>query len=62
MGYDIFPRYQDGSLWQLNIVDGVGNFTVWGNKFDNPDTVEWLEKKHEIFKAKTKSKWQNFTT
>ena len=62
MGYDIFPRYQDGSLWRLRIKDGVGNFTIWGNKFDNPDTLDWLEKKQEWFKAKTRERWQNFTT
>jgi len=61
MGYDIFPRYQDGSLWKLSIVNGVGNFTVWGNKFDNHETVKWLEKKHESFLAKTKEKWQKFS-
>lgn len=62
MGYDIFPRYQDGSLWKLRIVNGVGNFTVWGNKFDNPDTVEWLKRKDDMFKEKTRGKWQNYFT
>jgi len=60
MGYDIFPRYQEGSLWRLNIINGVGNFTVWGNKFDNPDTVEWLKKKDEWFRERTKDKWQKY--
>jgi len=62
MGYDIFPKYQEGSLWRLNIEKGVGNFTIYGNKFDNPDTLDWLEKKQEWFKAKTKDRWQRFST
>lgn len=62
MGYDIFPRYQDGSLWRLRIKDGVGNFTIWGNKFDNPKDMAWLNKKNEWFMSKTREKWQDFST
>lgn len=61
-GVGIYPDYQDGSLWRLSISRGVGNFTVWGNKFDNPDTLDFLNIKQEKFIKRTKDKWQNFST
>ena len=56
-GFGIYPSYQDGSLWRLNIIGGVGNFRVVGNRFDDNGKLEdWLERKQEWFKRRVNSK------
>lgn len=56
-GFGIYPSYQDGSLWRLNIGNGVGEFKVVGNRFDDNGKLEdWLERKQEWFKRRINSK------
>ena len=52
-GFGLFPNYQDGSLWKLDIHNGVGNFKVIGNRFDDNDKLkDWLDRKDEWFKRR----------
>lgn len=52
-GFGIYPSYQDGSLWKLNIIGGVGNFRVIGNRFDDNEKLKgWLDRKDEWFKRR----------
>ncbi len=52
-GFGIYPSYQDGSLWRLNIIGGVGNFRVIGNRLDDNDKLkDWLDRKDEWFKRR----------
>lgn len=56
-GFGLFPNYQDGSLWKLDIHNGVGNFKVIGNRFDDNDKLkDWLDRKDEWFKRRVNSK------
>lgn len=61
IGYEIQPNFQRRSLWGLKIINGVGNFTVVGNKFDNPDMAEALYKKKHRLKERMNERWQNFS-
>ena len=52
-GFGIYPSYQDGSLWRLNIGNGVGEFKVVGNRFDDGDKLKnWLDRKQEWFRRR----------
>ena len=56
-GFGLFPNYQDGSLWKLDIHNGVGNFKVIGNRFDDNDKLkDWLDRKGLWFKRRINSK------
>ena len=56
-GFGLFPNYQDGSLWKLDIHNGVGNFKVIGNRFDDNDKLkDWLDRKDEWFKRRIRNK------
>ena len=56
-GFGIYPSYQDGSLWKLDIHNGVGNFKVIGNRFDDNGKLEdWLERKQEWFRRRIDKK------
>ena len=56
-GFGIYPSYQDGSLWRFSIKNGVGEFKVIGNRFDdNGELEDWLERKQEWFKRRVNSK------
>lgn len=56
-GFGIYPSYQNGSLWRLNINNGVGEFKVIGNRFDDNDKLkDWLDRKGEWFKRRIDKK------
>ena len=56
-GFVIYPSYQNGSLWSLDISNGVGEFKVIGNRFDDNDKLkDWLDRKDEWFKRRVNSK------
>lgn len=56
-GFSIFPNYQNGSLYRLSIDNGIGNFKVIGNKFDdNGKLSNYLEMKSKWFENRVKGK------
>ena len=56
-GFCIYPSYQNGSLWRLSINNGVGEFKVIGNRFDDNGKLEdWLERKQEWFRRRIDKK------
>lgn len=56
-GFCIYPSYQNGSLWRLSINNGVGEFKVIGNRFDdNGKLKDWLDRKDLWFKRRVNSK------
>ena len=56
-GFGIYPSYQNGSLWRLSINNGVGEFKVIGNRFDDNEKLkDWLDRKDEWFKRRVNSK------
>lgn len=56
-GFGIYPSYQNGSLWRLNISNGVGEFKVIGNRFDDNEKLkDWLDRKDLWFKRRVNSK------
>ena len=56
-GFEVYPNYQDGSLWKLDISNGVGEFKVIGNRFDDNDKLkDWLDSKDLWFKRRINSK------